>query len=129
MSIVFVTMPPFAHEPPTGETTLMLLETWLTTHTSSSVRGFTETGPSPTGIWASRLGLAGVVTSNTESEAFGVFTANRSGNRRDHTVAIGSLVDHPHLVVGARIHGDGPQSDWNLGEQTGTGARLRESAH
>src|ERR1039457_109549 len=39
---------------------------------------FHETGPSPTGIWASRLGLAGVVTSNTESEAFGVFTANRS---------------------------------------------------
>src|ERR1039458_7893112 len=69
-------MPPFAHEPATGETTLMLLETWLTTHTSSSVRGFTETGPSPTGIWASRLGLAGVVTSNTEREAFGVFTAS-----------------------------------------------------
>src|ERR1035441_5499784 len=59
------------------ETMLTLLETWLTTHTSSPVRGFTETGPSPTGIWASKLGLAGVVTSNTESDAFGVFTANR----------------------------------------------------
>src|ERR1039457_246511 len=47
----------------------------------------------------------------------------RTRNRRDHTDAIGNLVDHPYLVVGARIHGDGPQSDWNLGEQTGTGWR------
>src|ERR1035441_3865201 len=71
-------MPPFSHEPATAETTLMLLETWLTTQASSPVRGFTETGPSPTGIWASNLGLVGVVTSNTESDALGVFTANRS---------------------------------------------------
>src|ERR1039457_2087243 len=47
----------------------------------------------------------------------------RATNRRDHTDAIGNLVDHPYVVVGARIHGDGPQSDWNLGEQTGTGWR------
>src|ERR1022692_4009363 len=51
---------PVAHEPPTpAETTLMVLETWLTTQASLSVRGLTETGPSPTGISASNWGLPG----------------------------------------------------------------------
>src|ERR1700722_3995401 len=59
------------------ETILTLLEVWLTTHASSSVSGFTETGPSPTGIWASKLGEPGVVTLNTDNDAFAVFTANR----------------------------------------------------
>src|ERR1022692_439591 len=70
---------PVAHEPPTpAETTLMVLETWLTTQASLSVRGLTETGPSPTGISASNWGLPGWVTSNTDSDEFAVFTANRS---------------------------------------------------
>src|ERR1017187_1041560 len=70
---------PFAHEPPTpAETTLMVLETWLTTQASLSVRGLTETGPSPTGISASNWGLPGWVTSNTDSDEFAVFTANRN---------------------------------------------------
>src|ERR1039457_919281 len=72
---------------------LTLLETWLTTPASSLGRGFTETGPSPTGIWASKLGLPGVVTSNTESEAFGVFTANKrvlSAERRTGLVCASS---------------------------------------
>src|ERR1035441_4456094 len=70
---------PVAHEPPTpAETTLMVLETWLTTQASLSVRGLTETGPSPTGISASNWGLPGWVTSNTDSDEFAVFTANRN---------------------------------------------------
>src|ERR1700677_1164675 len=59
------------------DTTLTLLETWLTTHATSSLSGFTDTGPSPTGIWTSKLGAPGAVTSNTDKDEFAVFTANR----------------------------------------------------
>src|SRR5271155_4049654 len=59
------------------ETMLTLLEAWFTTHATSSLSGLTETGPSPTGIWASKVGLPGVLTLNTDREEFAVFTANR----------------------------------------------------
>ena len=55
----------------------MLLETWLTTQATLSDNGLTETGPRPTGISTSKLGLVGVVTSKTDSDEFAVFTANR----------------------------------------------------
>src|SRR5262249_38752282 len=67
------------------ETMLMLLDTWLTTHTSSLFLGFSETGSRPTGISAINTGFAGWVTSNTDNVAFGVLTANKrvpSGERR-----------------------------------------------
>src|ERR1700690_1356273 len=57
------------------ETTLTLLDAWLTTQASSLVRGFTETGPTPTGISAISEGLLGWVTSNTDNESFAVLTA------------------------------------------------------
>src|ERR1700683_2739977 len=71
LAIVFVTIPCDT------ETILTLLEAWLTTQATLSLSGFTETGPSPTGIWASKLGVAGVVTSNTDKDELAVFTANR----------------------------------------------------
>jgi hypothetical protein len=58
-----------------ADTTLTLFETWLTTQISSLVRGFTDTGPTPTGISDNKTGLLGVVTSNTERELFAEFTA------------------------------------------------------
>src|ERR1700691_476134 len=75
--MVLVTMPPFDHEPASGETTLMLLETWLTTQATLSDSGLTETGPSPTGTSVSNLGVDGVVTSNTDKDEFAVLTANK----------------------------------------------------
>jgi hypothetical protein len=39
--------------------------------------GLTETGPSPTGISTSNVGLAAVLTLNTDNELFAVLTANK----------------------------------------------------
>src|SRR5687767_5039477 len=57
------------------ETMLMLSDTSFTTHASSLLRGFTDTGSIPTGISAIRIGLLGLEMSNTDNRASGVFTA------------------------------------------------------
>src|SRR5688572_25911260 len=54
----------------------MLSETSFTTHASSLLLGFTDTGSIPTGISAIRIGLFGFEISKTERRASGVFTAN-----------------------------------------------------
>src|SRR5436853_4638016 len=75
------------------DTTLMLSETSLTTHASSLLSGFTETGSTPTGISAMRIGFPGLETSNTESRESGVLTAKRripSGERRIGLVCLPS---------------------------------------
>src|SRR5439155_7850933 len=80
-------------------TTLTESDTWLTTHTSSPLRGLHDTGSTPTGISASSRGDDGLVaTSNTDSRASGVFTANSrvpSGDSR-----IGFVCDPSKLVYG-----------------------------
>jgi len=84
---------PFAQEPLGAMTTLMLLEIWLTTQAWESLKGLTETGPNPTGIWANKLGLPGWVTSNTDNDEFALFTANKnlpSLERRIGLVCAGS---------------------------------------
>jgi hypothetical protein len=48
-------------------TMLTLSESWFVTHTSSRVRGCTDTGSRPTGISATRNGDAGTDRSNTLS--------------------------------------------------------------
>src|SRR5688572_16370248 len=75
------------------ETTLTLSETSFTTHASSLLKGFTETGSMPTGISAMRIGFCGFETSKTESRLSGVFTAKRrepSGERRTGEVCLPS---------------------------------------
>src|SRR5579862_9884440 len=61
------------------ETTLMLLETWLTTQASSLLEGFTltDTGSIPTGISPISAGAAGLVRAKTDKVALGVLRANR----------------------------------------------------
>src|SRR5580765_4663607 len=87
VSIVSVTMPCET------ETTLTVFETWLATQTSSSLREFTETGPTPTGISAISDGFVGRVTSKTDNDAFSLFTAKSrvvSADRRTGLVCAGS---------------------------------------
>jgi hypothetical protein len=67
------------------ETMLIVSETWLTTQASSVERGWTETGPIPTGISVSKTG-ADWVTSNTESRASGVLTAKRRVPSADNRI-------------------------------------------
>src|ERR1700733_3568258 len=71
--------------PSETDTTLTLPETSFTTQASLLVRGFTETGSTPTGISAINAGVAGCVTLKTDNVPFGVLTAKRrvpSADRR-----------------------------------------------
>src|SRR2546425_4021652 len=75
------------------EITLMLSETSFTTHASSLLSGWTETGSRPTGISAIRIGFWTRETSKTETRLSGVLTANRrepSGERRTGLVCLAS---------------------------------------
>src|SRR5437899_4952346 len=85
------------------ETTLMLAETSLTTQASSLLSGLTETGSTPTGISAIRIGFPGLETSKTESRESGVLTAKSrmpSGERRIGLVCLPSKLTK--LVLWAR---------------------------
>src|SRR5918996_5637851 len=71
--------------PAATETTLMLSETWFTTHASSRVRGLTDTGSMPTGTSRNNVRSPDVDTSKTDNRASGVFMAKRrvpSGDSR-----------------------------------------------
>src|SRR3954470_7977562 len=75
------------------ETMLTLSETSFTTQASSLLMALTETGSTPTGISAMRIGFFGLETSNTERRLSGVFTANKrepSGERRTGDVCLAS---------------------------------------
>ena len=70
------------------DTMLMLSDSWLTTHTSSLLRGLTETGSSPTGISAMSVGAHGCERSKTDKRASGVFTANNREPSADTRIGL-----------------------------------------